>query len=118
MTEGKHTPLPWAVRPQKHDDWGYIRGPDGTLACIARGADDKDFDQHRRDGTNPYAANAELIVRSVNSLPALVEALWKARSRLGIVGSLAQQLNYEEASEYQALLDEIDSALAAHRGKV
>jgi hypothetical protein len=74
--KAEHTPLPWSIRPNKFDDWGFIRGADGqTLACIARGADDKEFDGHRRDGTDPYQANADLIVHSVNAIPNLIAAL-------------------------------------------
>ena len=75
MNNTKHSPLPWIVRPYGFDDWGWIRGSDGNLACIARGHDDKPLDEHRHDGTDPYAANADLIVRSVNSIPDLVKAL-------------------------------------------
>lgn len=77
MSDEMHTPLPWSIRPNKFDDWGYIRGSDGEIACCARGLQDdgKSFDDYRRDKIDPYQANAALIVRSVNALPALVNAL-------------------------------------------
>lgn len=72
---GEHTPTPWTCRPRPFDDWGFIRGADDELACIARGHSDKEFDEHRRDKTDPYAANAAFIVKAVNSHPELVKAL-------------------------------------------
>src|SRR6185436_5762173 len=61
------TPTPWAIRPNRFDDWGYIRGADGETACIARGHSDKSFDEHRKDKTDPYEPNARLIVEAVNN---------------------------------------------------
>lgn len=109
MSEDKHTPLPWAIRPNRFDDWGYIRGANGDVACCARGADDKSFDEHRRDGTDPYAANAALIVRSVNSLPALVKALEEIANTFGdswMAGCLERRIG-----------DKARGALAAYRGE-
>ena len=74
--KAQHTPLPWSIRPNKFDDWGFIRGADGqTLACVARGQEEKEFDWHRSHGTDPYQANADLIVHSVNAVPGLIVAL-------------------------------------------
>lgn len=76
-----HTLTPWVYRPNRFDDWGYIRGPAesgerfGDIAAIARGGDDKTHDEHRAAGTDPYAANAAFIVKAVNSHEALVKAL-------------------------------------------
>jgi hypothetical protein len=79
-----HTPTPWAYRPNMHDDWGWIRGPrpDGEniapLVALARGGSwegEKTFDDHRRNRTDPYAANADLIIKAVNNHDALVSAL-------------------------------------------
>jgi hypothetical protein len=70
-----HTPTPWIVRPERHDDWGWIRGSDGELACIARRHDRKDDDKHRIDKTDPYQVNADFIVKAVNNHDALVKAL-------------------------------------------
>lgn len=71
----EHTPTPWVIRPERHDDWGWIRGADGELACIARHHDRKDDDKHRMDKTDPYAANAALIVKAVNNHERLVKAV-------------------------------------------
>jgi hypothetical protein len=70
MTE-THTPTPWVYRPRDYDDWGWIRGADGALAATARSAGEYDSDEHRRNGTDPFEANAALIVEAVNSHEAL-----------------------------------------------
>ena len=67
----EHAPTPWKYRPLKYDDWGFVRDASGQLACIARGHDDKDDDQHRRENTDLYAVNAAFIVEAVNSHEAL-----------------------------------------------
>jgi hypothetical protein len=59
------------TRPDDH--WGWIRGADDELACIARRHDLKDDDKHRIDKTDPYAANAAFIVKAVNNHDALVD---------------------------------------------
>jgi hypothetical protein len=74
--------LPSAYRPQEFDDWGVIRGPDtdSTIGpykpVVATARDGKtgdiDLDEHRRNKTDPYGPNAELIVAAVNSLPSLL----------------------------------------------
>lgn len=69
--------LPWAVRPLRHDDWGWIRDADGDTAAQAKNSkigSDK-FDEYRRDGMDPYEDRANFIVKAVNSHEALVKAL-------------------------------------------
>lgn len=82
-----HTPTPWSYRPQKYDDWGFIRGPkeaDGfaPIAAIARGETSETHDLHRAAGTDPYGPNALLIVKAVNSHDALVAMLEEARLQI------------------------------------
>jgi hypothetical protein len=59
----------------EHDDWGWIRGPDGSLAATARSAGPYDADEHRSNDTDPYQPNAAFIVKCVNAHDALVDAL-------------------------------------------
>lgn len=77
----KATPGPWEYRPDKYDDWGFIRGPEVersygrakmVVALSRDGPDEKDHSEHRRDGTDPYEANGRLIVAAVNALPSLI----------------------------------------------
>lgn len=73
----EHTPTPWAYRPLKHDDWGWIRDADGSLAATARDGRvmSERFDEFRAAKKDPYAANAAFIVKAVNNHEALVKAL-------------------------------------------
>ena len=71
----ENSALPWAIRPRRYDDWGFIRGSDGSMACIARGDSSETYDAHRSAGTDPCQANATLIVRAVNAHAELVAAL-------------------------------------------
>lgn len=86
----EHTPTPWAYRPERHDDWGYIRGPKehpdlpGSIAAIARGEYVHTHDEHRAAGTDPYAANAAFIVEAVNSYDAMKAELALLRSQVEI----------------------------------
>lgn len=76
MSEEKHTPLPWKVETIRSYTNGEpvelsIQGEDAEIALIE--VDDEIEAAH---------ANAELIVHSVNALPALVKALEEALLQL------------------------------------
>lgn len=69
---------PWKYRPDRHDDWGVIRGgeiQDGKFGPlkppVARAAplwhDPKDFDEHRSAGTDPMKDNGIFITELVNA---------------------------------------------------
>ncbi len=88
MTE--HTPTPWAYRPREHDDWGWLRGPSGELAAVAKGAADSDWDAHRRADTDPYGPNAAFIVKAVNNFDALVKALGDALAYIDLHQEVCQ----------------------------
>lgn len=75
---------PWVYRPNKHDDWGWIRGVErddrdiGPFRPIVANANDSMIgeaakNEHRRAGTDPYGPNALLIVEAVNALPWLLD---------------------------------------------
>jgi len=81
----ERTPTPWAYRPKKYDDWGFIRGADGDVACVARGETSEPHDAHRAAGTDPYGPNAAFIVKAVNNHDQLVEALTQALDRLEMI---------------------------------
>ena len=70
--KAKFTPGPWSYRPNKYDDWGVVKSPDGlpvAQACVGRWS--KDFDKHRTEGTDPAEANARLIAAAPELLAAL-----------------------------------------------
>lgn len=78
--------LPWAVRPDKYDDWGAIRDAMGRLVChTATLANLRDLDEFRAQhghgspeherGPEDVAVRAEFIVVSVNAHTELVVAL-------------------------------------------
>lgn len=64
------TPGPWRYRPDKYDDWGYVRGPSDdeidigwTIAVVSAGrhVSVAEKDEHRRTETDPYGDNAQFI---------------------------------------------------------
>lgn len=71
-----HTPGPWAYRPDKYDDWGTVKGGDGFVICQARDyrfSDDDHLSECRRNGVDPWEANARLIAAAPDMLEALKE---------------------------------------------
>ncbi len=65
----KHTLEPWLYRPDKHDDWGFIRDIEGHCVCVAANSR-IGYDQHdeyRRAGKDPYESNARRIIDCVNA---------------------------------------------------
>lgn len=84
----KATKGPWAYRPDEYDDWGIVKSPpfrpegfDYDLRCVlARfrdpdALDDEILSRHRKAKTDPWAANAELVVTLRNNLPTIISAL-------------------------------------------
>lgn len=90
------TPTPWSYHQDKYDDWGWIHGPDGSLAAVARSSGEYDADEHRRNGTDPYEANARLIVEAVNSHASLKARIQVLESALRGWQAFAE----EELSEF------------------
>ena len=81
----EHTPTPWAYRPHRHDDWGWIRatsanGELAPLVAMARSGSWESaafFDEHRANNTDPYGANAAFIVKAVNNHDLFLKVLEK-----------------------------------------
>lgn len=62
------TPGPWLYRPNEFDDWGCVRGGDcgdGLLGLICHTRyphySEDELAEHRRNKTDPWFANANLI---------------------------------------------------------
>ena len=56
---------PWIYRPDQYDDWGVVK-VDGCVICQARDPERLDsttLAQHRKNGTDPWEANARRIAR-------------------------------------------------------
>lgn len=68
-----YTKGPWLYRPNRYDDWGYVRDSDGHV--VARAANPhvsmQEYADHRAAKTDPYEANGRLIAAA----PELAEAL-------------------------------------------
>ena len=59
-----HTPGPYAYRPNSYDDWGSVRNSNGLLVCLARcgrNLTQKEIDEYRINGTDPYEDNGHLF---------------------------------------------------------
>ena len=69
-----HTPGPYSYRPHSYDDWGVVRDSNGLLVCLARGGRNltqKEIDEYRSNGTDPYEDNAHLFAAAPDMLAAL-----------------------------------------------
>ena len=69
-----HTPGPYAYRPHSYDDWGTVRDSNGLLVCLARGGRNltqKEIDEYRSNGTDPYEDIGHLFEAAPDMLAAL-----------------------------------------------
>jgi hypothetical protein len=112
-----HTPTPWSYRPLKHDDWGWIRDADGSLAATARDGRvmSERFDEFRAAKKDPYAANAAFIVNAVNNHDALVKALETARARIEYLGAACNDPRHFQ-NNADVVLPAIDRVLGRVKG--
>lgn len=82
------TPGDWAYRPDPFDDWGIVKSPpdrpegfEYDLRCVLaqfrdpRRLDDDVLAEHRSAKTDPWQANAELVVYLRNHTPAIIGLL-------------------------------------------
>lgn len=97
------TPGPWLYRPDNIDDWGWVRTSheeDGFKPLVAealRGSmkDNSDFDEHRRNKTDPYYHNAAYIAAA--NPKTILELLDRIAELEG-----AEQRGYDAAKEQAA----------------
>lgn len=105
------SPQPWAYRPDKYDDWGWIRsverddrdiGPFRPIVANAKDSmvGDIEIAAHRRAGTDPYGPNALLIVEAVNALPALLDTIDRQRELLKPFSAAAEDLDDRHSDNY------------------
>jgi len=57
----KFTPAPWFYKPSEYDDWGTVKDARGWIVANARDPELIDASVHRRNKTDPYIANGNLI---------------------------------------------------------
>jgi hypothetical protein len=82
MSTLKATPGPWRYRPDEYDDWGIVKGSDNFVICQARvRASEEELSTHRKNGTDPFAANAHLIAAA----PTLYQALSAFVESCGVI---------------------------------
>lgn len=102
----EHTPTPWSYRPHEHDDWGWIRANPrdgetiGPLVAITRSAKretSEHWEEHRRNGTDPFQPNAAFIIKAVNNHEALVASLISAREAIWNGGDTISALSKIDA---------------------
>jgi hypothetical protein len=120
MSERKWTPGPWHYRPQKFDDWGYVRASaeaDGFHPFICQAKDvrttDDDEKEARKNGTDPWAANAHLIAAA----PELYEALEEIRDMLWSRPDISDRLRPLMGFAEEATNQKARAALAKARGE-
>jgi hypothetical protein len=115
----KATPGPWAYRPDEYDDWGLVKSPPREVGnydppFIIRGAigqfrdpdvhDEETLNAHRRAGTDPWEANAALIVWLRNHVPAILTAL-TAASKLEVAKEALEMIanhRRDESGPYES----------------
>lgn len=89
------TPGPWAVRPLRYDDWGWVRavGEEHDNALVAKAMAGRDYNsvQHRAEMTDPYAHNAAFIAAARDAVPALVKTVHKRDAEIARLRALVKE---------------------------
>lgn len=116
------TPLPWAYRPQEHDDWGIIRmsgrDEDGFMRVVCRVnyvASPEELSAHRMAGTDPAGQDAAYIVTACNAYPHLTAINAELVEALEFVAPL---LDYIPHPHCVVAIDTVRTALAARGLKI
>ena len=55
------TPGPRLYRPNKHDDWGWVRLSNGELIAMVRWNPESDLNKHRLERTDPAEHDARFM---------------------------------------------------------
>lgn len=70
------TPGELFYRPNRFDDWGYIRTADGEIfAVVRRPLDEEEADRHRRDKTDPFEPLARALMSALHPEPSAADTL-------------------------------------------
>ena len=86
----KATPGPWKYRPEKWDDWGWVRAGEYIIARVTDCKDftNEEFDLHRLNHTDPYINNAQFVAHARTDIPVLLDEIERQRQRLQKAGQL------------------------------
>lgn len=102
---------PWEYRPDKFDDWGLVKSPPREVGnyepplilrtVLAQIRDDRRLDEealneHRRAGTDPWEANARLVVFLRNNAQhylSLMDEVERLRRELGWAIETLHEIN-------------------------
>jgi len=79
-----HTPGPWSWDRSEYADWGWIRDTNGHLVACCTLPVDCEVLKHRRNNTDPTAANARLIAAAPELLEALLTLLTTSDNGYGV----------------------------------
>lgn len=123
------TPGPWGYRPEKYDDWGFVRAPSpdslpGELVAVIKKHDyvgDDELSRHRVARTDPAATDGQHVARlDPATVVAIVTELLAARANVEELTKERDKAlsNMEAATEVQndataALLNEAAAREAA-----
>lgn len=111
------TPLPWAYRPQEHDDWGIIRmsgrDEDGFMRVVCRVnyvASPEELSAHRMAGTDPAGQDAAYIVHACNAYPHLTAINAELVEALDMARDLIQEAKGADGPNGGFITDHLDAA--------
>ena len=117
--EPKHTATPWIYRPNRHDDWGFIRDSEGDLVAVANNTkiSFSDYDGFRSRKEDPFEPNGKRIVQCVNEYDGLIETIESLRAENAELNALADK-NDIEIEKLQSVQTDLVFENQVYRGKV